>query len=346
MNEDNGRQPSTRVHSLPRTSASNLVPDWLCSQSVQPPLSLRSFALSVTHNSPLPHVRASTCSHPLPSSSIDLSSPSNKYTSQKSFPSIAVRLAAQQPTTIGPPARQMPSQHEPPTFNQILSSISKNGFELAQEEKLGKGVCIEASVYDGEAPTKSAHFRLPLDANLTELVDAIQCTSDIIGNKEMSTRETGAVLYVDGVLYEDRRFGSTDYASNITAFLEKQGVQVRVININDTPITFLHLTVQFGAPYVYMHRGNCEHLVVFTNVYKVYTADSAMKVLWRKAPRIIACDVCHAHYAEKFTFGDRVAGRSPFHFCGRCYEVGHYAQSGELFKGLEDIRVYSHPSPL
>lgn len=341
----NKKHSSSILGNAPPPDATiNFIPEWLCYPPVRPLISIRSFALSVVQSSPLPQIATISHTPPLEKSThVDLSILSKKHNEQHIFPSIAVRVAAQQPTAIGPSARHIPSYHTPPTFAEILSSIAKSEPEHAKEENIGKGVCLEVSVYDSEAPTKSIHTRFPVNANLTELVDSIHCTSDILGNDGMNMPKTGAALYIEGVMYEDRRFGATDYTSSIVFFLRKHGMDVQVKTV---ATTFLELSIKFGVPYVYVHKGDCEHLILFTTVYKVYSEDCEMKVLWRRAPRVIACDVCHMHYAVKFTFGDRVGDRSPFHFCARCYEVAHYAQSGELFKESENFSVYSHPSPL
>mgnify|MGYP002153712715 CR=1 FL=1 len=30
--------------------------------------------------------------------------------------------------------------------------------------------------------------------------------------------------------------------------------------------TFLDLTLQLGQPYLYMHQGDCEHLIIFSDI--------------------------------------------------------------------------------
>lgn len=356
---------STRPSAIP--GALFPLPDWLAAPTSRPQLNINEFARSVVASTPIPSFSHNASQTPTPAeqedqayceSGVSVAQPQEERQTEqrRASPLAAVRVSALQRTAIGVDAIQSLPPRTPPTFAQIHTGlqISPNGMDAdvaddsGAEEEVGSRVFVEVAVYDAEAPTKSVELRLPVLAPLTQLIDALPCTAVVVDNASVRAMRTTVMLYINGVLYVDHRFGNVDYATPIARFLRGRGRRVPTVRLNERT-RLLDLTVQIGVPYVLVHRGDCEHVFIFTDVYKEYAHKRGevmeTEVLWRRYPRVVPCDVCGVRYAHKFTIGDRLAETNPYNFCAACYHLAHYSQSGQLFDAAEDLCVYSHPVP-
>ncbi|XP_025836009.1 snRNA-activating protein complex subunit 3-like [Agrilus planipennis] len=115
---------------------------------------------------------------------------------------------------------------------------------------------------------------------LSQIRDLIICSLDkklckeIEGRniaKENKEEENPLVLYpsnflfIENVFYNDlRATGSIDYSEVIREWAKEKNI--KDLKTADMDGTFVKdLKPRIGYPYVYVHQGNCEHLVVFTD---------------------------------------------------------------------------------
>ncbi|KAG7165822.1 snRNA-activating protein complex subunit 3-like [Homarus americanus] len=91
---------------------------------------------------------------------------------------------------------------------------------------------------DDRFPSHSQELLLLGSQKLTELRDAIICINDLAINQELSN---------DPELYRVAHI-----PNNHTKCMQET--------------TFLDLELRLGYPYVYLHLGNCEHIITFTDV--------------------------------------------------------------------------------
>ncbi|XP_018328228.1 snRNA-activating protein complex subunit 3-like isoform X2 [Agrilus planipennis] len=116
---------------------------------------------------------------------------------------------------------------------------------------------------------------------LSQIRDLIVCNLDINlckeieGNidiaKENKEEENPLALYpsnflfIDNIFYNDlRAIGAIDYSEVIRQWAKEK--DIKGLKTADMDSTFVKdLKPRFGYPYVYVHQGNCEHLVVFTD---------------------------------------------------------------------------------
>ncbi|KAF4802922.1 snRNA-activating protein complex subunit 3 [Turdus rufiventris] len=154
---------------------------------------------------------------------------------------------------------------------------------------------------------------------LTELRDSISCVSDLQIGGEFSSQPDqapehiskelykSAFFYLEGIFYNDKRYPECrDLSRTIIEWSEShdrgyenfQSVKMEDYVFND-------LSLKIGFPYLYCHQGNCEHIIIITDIRWVTNRDSL-------APEdpCFFCDVCFRmlHYdAEGNKLGEFLA---------------------------------------
>ncbi|ESO10957.1 hypothetical protein HELRODRAFT_137173, partial [Helobdella robusta] len=115
---------------------------------------------------------------------------------------------------------------------------------------------------------------------LTQLRDKIYCSSDLVVNEDYkfdpdapistTTKDIykSGFLFIEGTFYNDfRHEGSIDYSLSMKEWAEERPEIVGPFKYESMDgVKFLDLTIRIGQPYLYMHQGNCEHLIIFTDL--------------------------------------------------------------------------------
>nr|KAF6487554.1 small nuclear RNA activating complex polypeptide 3 [Rousettus aegyptiacus] len=115
---------------------------------------------------------------------------------------------------------------------------------------------------------------------LTELRDSICCVSDLqIGGEFSSTPDQApehiskdiyksAFFYFEGTFYNDKRYPECrDLSRTIIEWSESHDRgygKFQTAKMED--FTFNDLHIKLGFPYLYCHQGDCEHVVVITDI--------------------------------------------------------------------------------
>lgn len=99
-------------------------------------------------------------------------------------------------------------------------------------------------------------------------------------------------------------------------------------------VIFEDLKVKLGYPYLYCHQGNCEHVIMFTDLRLMNVDDNPnlneypVQVFKHRGKRI-RCRVCDVYTAKWVTVNDVLAYEEPCFFCATCFKGLHYSHSGE-----------------
>lgn len=129
------------------------------------------------------------------------------------------------------------------------------------------------------------------------------------------------------------------------------------------------LTVRLNKPYLFLHQGDCEHVVIFTDVRLAHAADPQdtrlgwvmvygvwgdttasprspehhsnypRKVFWPANANKQMCRVCRMRVATVQTKNDPFAPSDPCHFCEGCFVPLHYKPDGQK-RGSFDARTF------
>lgn len=161
---------------------------------------------------------------------------------------------------------------------------------------------------------------IEMDENLTllELSRLFDCKMD---EQEKKILSDSFFFFIENTFYE---FGDVDLVTNIQNFLQKntnrQSADVRIIDVN----------TKLGSKYVFVHKGNCEHILKFNRLQLVSSEAPKYNQLFLGKTRKRKCKICQLYVATKVTFDDVLAPESPCYFCEDCYTSLHYDSSGVL----------------
>ncbi|XP_037545966.1 snRNA-activating protein complex subunit 3 [Nematolebias whitei] len=181
--------------------------------------------------------------------------------------------------------------------------------------------------------------------SLAELRDAICCVSDLHVSGEFSQTPDmapdfiskdhfkSAFFFFEGVFYNDMRFAECQDISMTTIKWAKAHNFPSFSQAKMEDTRFVDLTVKVGYPYLYCHQGDCEHLVIITDVRLVHGNDCLDKKLYpllthkhRSLTR--KCAVCHVFIGRWYTTNDEFAPSDPCVFCDKCFRMLHYDAQG------------------
>lgn len=251
-------------------------------------------------------------------------------------------VAALQP----PPRVTCAKPGPPPELSALLDELPHHPLSNSPAEPLPhreKFTVVTIAVYNSQSPAKSAEFTLSASAPLMTLINQMPCTA----RPHLIDAPSPAVLYIGNTIYHYTLPRRPDYGKPIQKFLRQNCTTKppELLPITSTSPTIEQLTLTLGLPYPFLHHADCEHLIIFTDIYQTHQKPPVSEVQHRP-PRLNPCDVCSRRAADRFTVGDPLADASPFHYCAECFRLAHYAQDGQLFKRTSGFRVYRQYTPM
>nr|XP_056722660.1 snRNA-activating protein complex subunit 3-like [Euleptes europaea] len=196
---------------------------------------------------------------------------------------------------------------------------------------------------------------------LTEVRDSISCVSDLQIGGEFSSHPDlapehiskdlykSAFFYFEGIFYNDMRYPECrDLSRTITEWAESRErgyTNLQAANMED--YTFNNLNIKVGFPYLYCHQGECEHIVIITDIRLIHQDDCLDRSLyplltkkhwlWTKK-----CFVCKMYTARWVTNNDSLAPQDPSFFCDTCFQMLHYDADGNK---LGQFLAYPYVDP-
>ncbi|KAG7395202.1 small nuclear RNA activating complex, polypeptide 3 [Phytophthora boehmeriae] len=199
-------------------------------------------------------------------------------------------------------------------------------------------------LHPSKDPARTQSFLVRRSQRLSELVDLIACAND---ERLHQHDKPSKLVYFGQKFFVDRRIpGCLDYSEQILQWIRakpereaKYGTFIvgeRVTrSLHST--TFASLELQVDIPGVYIHQGECEHLLRLRDARMPheYDAPTSDGIFPLRLPnlhnrQLRNCLVCQ-HYSAKFVcYGDRLALMDPMFFCERCYRAAHYDAEGNL----------------
>ncbi|XP_036095101.1 snRNA-activating protein complex subunit 3 isoform X3 [Rousettus aegyptiacus] len=196
---------------------------------------------------------------------------------------------------------------------------------------------------------------------LTELRDSICCVSDLqIGGEFSSTPDQApehiskdiyksAFFYFEGTFYNDKRYPECrDLSRTIIEWSESHDRgygKFQTAKMED--FTFNDLHIKLGFPYLYCHQGDCEHVVVITDIRLVHRDDCLDRTLYPLLTKkhwlwTRKCFVCKMYTARWVTNNDSFAPEDPCFFCDVCFRMLHYDSEGNK---LGEFLAYPYVDP-
>ncbi|MBZ3887915.1 snRNA-activating protein complex subunit 3 [Sciurus carolinensis] len=158
-----------------------------------------------------------------------------------------------------------------------------------------------------------------------------------------------AFFYFEGTFYNDKRYPECrDLSRTIIEWSESHDRgygKFQTARMED--FTFNDLNIKLGFPYLYCHQGDCEHVVVITDIRLVHHDDCLDKTLYPLLTKkhwlwTRKCFVCKMYTARWVTNNDSFAPEDPCFFCDVCFRMLHYDSEGNK---LGEFLAYPYVDP-
>ncbi|KAJ2449645.1 hypothetical protein EV183_004787 [Coemansia sp. RSA 2336] len=244
--------------------------------------------------------------------------------------------------------------------NRVQPSSIPESVPVADDE-----VILSVCFFNTRGSTAKMEEYLVLGSqSLTVLRDAFYCLSDFLvsdhddQNENTKDRKvSSSYFFIEKTFYNDMRSPSaTDYSRVIMEWAndpdrqEKnphlQGLQSRLMD----GARFLDLSIRLRQPYIFMHQGDCEHVMMFTDLRLLGPQDDQNveaypKQIFRTRHMRHKCRMCSAYPAQYVTKNDFHSGMSPCYFCEKCYTPFHFDAEGNKLLD-HDVFPYAHTNML
>ncbi|XP_068522048.1 snRNA-activating protein complex subunit 3 isoform X2 [Anas acuta] len=162
---------------------------------------------------------------------------------------------------------------------------------------------------------------------LTELRDSISCVSDLQIGGEFSSQPDqapehiskdlykSAFFYFEGIFYNDKRYPECrDLSRTVIEWSEAHDRgygNLQSVKMED--YTFNDLSLKIGFPYLFCHQGNCEHIIIVTDIRLIHHDDCLDRSLypllikkhWLCTRKCFVCKMYTASYRKNLRLGTR-----------------------------------------
>lgn len=193
---------------------------------------------------------------------------------------------------------------------------------------------------------------------LSELRDRIYCQCNFgpfvdISENPFAEHEHSHIdsgfFYINGVIYNDtRKPEMQDYSKIILEWAQnniKNGVgEIKTEIMDET--RFIDLEFHVGAPCVYQHFGNCEHVFTISNVSLLSKAHSLHRQNYPHLYRIshkryTHCNLCGRSEASFIVRKSQHHIHDPSYLCTHCFKSYHYIDGKKTGK-FEAYKYYGN----
>ncbi|TYZ64068.1 hypothetical protein PybrP1_002670 [[Pythium] brassicae (nom. inval.)] len=198
-------------------------------------------------------------------------------------------------------------------------------------------------LHPSKDPAKTQSFLVRESQTLADVVDLVVCAFDQrLGDHARHSK----LVYFGGAFYADRRSPeSLDYADEIRTWVAASparratygGATGSGASLAMETAAFRDLPLQIDVPGVYIHQGECEHLLRIRDARLPHDLDAPSRggAFPLRLPNPLAralrsCFVCQQYSAKYICYGDRLGIADPMFFCERCYRVAHFDRDGAL----------------
>jgi len=206
------------------------------------------------------------------------------------------------------------------------------------------------------------------DNSETDLEDGTVLLSVMLYHPVKQSKEQGYLVlanqyknrsgffFIEGVFYNDTRDPmNRDYSEEIMEWA-KQSFKRSSKKLGSfsskkmEDIKFKNLQIRLGYPYYYCHQGNCEHLMIFTDMRLLHGDDPQLRKLYpyriyKKMPKRIKCSICDINTAMWITTDDILAFEDPSYFCQSCFDLLHYDEDKRKLHEFNAYRFDGNYAP-
>uniref|UniRef100_A0A914LYR0 snRNA-activating protein complex subunit 3 n=1 Tax=Meloidogyne incognita TaxID=6306 RepID=A0A914LYR0_MELIC len=197
------------------------------------------------------------------------------------------------------------------------------------------------------------------DMPLVKLREKIFCASDFWSNYEdfeivppdpecyFDHKFPSSFIFVHDTFYVDkRRANSIDISEPIREFMKRKKKDFGEFHVKDMAgVKIIDFKLRLGQPYVYVHQGFCEHLIIFTDLRLLLPGDIQriedypIRLFDIKTQKL--CCACSDEISSfVVTESDRLPN-SPAFFCSTCFSAFHY-DNGQRIGNFKAYHYLNH----
>ena len=196
---------------------------------------------------------------------------------------------------------------------------------------------------------------------LSDLRDSIVCVNDhavhldvaknpglqlVEENKRAKDAMPSGLFYINGTFFTDMRNKlAKDYSENLLRWAAKQHDhgEYKVEEMSDARLS--DLTIRLGFPYLYLHQGDCEHLLTFTDVRLKANTDpidvSCYPIARGHSSKLsVRCCTCNRNAAVWVVVGCCKMPIPRAHVCNKCLKLFCYDVNDEPVNNFKLFRYY------
>ncbi|KAJ1607849.1 hypothetical protein OIY81_2582 [Cryptosporidium canis] len=205
-------------------------------------------------------------------------------------------------------------------------SESKDG--SPEREKLQEGtVIVTVSFYHQIRGMKISEFDILDTQSLADLRDAFVCHDSKHEEELLGFQPTGDCFEINGDLYLDGDPATrSSYVSSLKAFTSNTNPEI--FDMKATKISDLKIPINLHSSYI--HSGDCEHRVTFTNIrlfnpnYDSPFREAYPLQVYSHSRTLTFCEICGVNLASKVIFNSINLPRNPSQLCDSCTLVFLY----------------------
>ncbi|XP_043969285.1 snRNA-activating protein complex subunit 3 [Gambusia affinis] len=259
------------------------------------------------------------------------------------------------------PQKRTKNRHD--LYVDELDRLTAGRLPETEANRLPEGeLILTINIYFPSTVEKFNHLRahttmlMTGSHTLADLRDAVCCVSDLQVCGEFSSTPDmapdfmskdlfkSAYFFFEGVFYNDMRYPECQDISSTTIDWAKSHNYPQFSSAKMEDTRLVDLTVKVGFPYLYCHQGDCEHLVIITDVRLAHRSDcldTDLYPLLTHKNRLVTqkCSVCHVFIGRWYTTRDQFAPSDPCLFCDKCFRMLHYDKEGNK---LGDFLAYPY----
>ncbi|XP_077503950.1 snRNA-activating protein complex subunit 3-like isoform X2 [Amblyomma americanum] len=226
------------------------------------------------------------------------------------------------------------------TIKELEKKLQKQQQDMTyryKEASLVRRSCPLTSVILSEVAVLGSQTLLELRAKIQCISDDVPI-GDFSENPDKPREPTAGEVYKSGFFFIGDTFyndmsdpSCRDYSEVIIEWAKKprRGLGPFKKAIMED-VTFEQLEIRLGYPYVYVHQGSCEHLLVFSDIRMHHAHDSQHLLDYpfvvKNFPvgKRVLCNLCRKSTAKWVTIGNRRVPDDPFFFCAVCFRKFNY----------------------
>ncbi len=219
-------------------------------------------------------------------------------------------------------------------------------------------VLLRVSVFAAKDPKRRFTFTVLGSQPLSALKDKVYCREDFPPSGRAPLQ--ASYFYIEGVCYDDTRpvpvqcdgeghilaAGTAPGQGGLQGMFHPPRLSKPVVDWSRSALRrrrpsgwglvqsgdmaatrFEQLSVRIGAHYMYLHAGDCQHIVVFTDIRAAHSGDEQNALQYpieANLPKLArqACQSCKQP-ANAVVLGDTATRSNPCYLCEACYRCLH-----------------------